>query len=331
MQVAPTLRVGGLEGVVMNIPLRQIDSGKTNIRSGLGDLSDLEASVVQLGLLSPILVRGTQSSRYEVIAGNRRLRVYARLGIPVIPARVIQATDKECYEISLAENVQRRTLDPIEEARAFYNYVCSKQRRGLGYGSISELARRIGKSQEYISNRIGLLRLRESTLREMLGEKKLTVSHVEELVSISNHPVAVKELSDLIANHRISVRVLERSVQLIKCGVETNRALELAKIESSMRLESKPSDRGNDRVSGLLGKTKRILEYALSYIDTTLPELGDEPGTCEDWVDRVRLPVHRAIDGVIACQKTHGRVVKSGHPLQHPLSRRRMAHTVSCE
>jgi ParB family chromosome partitioning protein len=308
-------------GEIVEIPLNLIDPGRINIRSSLGDLDDLKDSVAQYGLLSPILVRNVASSRYEVVAGNRRLKVFEDLGFRRIPASIIQAGDKECYEVYLTENVQRQTLDPFEEARAFYNYVCSKGKRGLGYGSVTELAMRIGKSQEYVSNRIGLLRLRKSTLRQMLGERKLTISHVEGLVSISDNPVAVKELSALIATHRISVRVLEKTVQLIKSGVGTARALELARIESGMGLESTSLGCSSDRLNELLRRTKRILEYTLSYIDTTLPELEKEPATYRCLVENVRLPIHKAIDGAIACQKRHRRINIEGENSQEAIGK----------
>ncbi|MDA4124643.1 MAG: ParB/RepB/Spo0J family partition protein [Thaumarchaeota archaeon] len=290
-------------GETADILLYLIHSGKPNTRSNLGDLEGLGDSISQHGLINPILVRRVGASRYEVVAGSRRLKTFERLGYPSIPAIIIEADDKKCFEISLTENVQRQTLDPLDEARAFYDYVCSKEEDGLGYGSITQLAKRIGKSQEYVSNRIGLLRLPKSTLRQLLGERKLSVSHVEELASISENPMAVKELADLIATRRISVRVLEKAVQLIKNGLETARALDLAEVESDMRLESTELDQDPDLVNMLMKRSKRVLEAALSYLDNTAPELEKEPTIYSYWLENVRLPVHKAIDGAIVCQK----------------------------
>lgn len=291
------------EGKTYEIPLGFIFPSRAAVRSSLGDLDGLKDSISQQGLLSPILVRRIRPSRYEVIAGYRRLKAYRALGLSRIPAKIIEADDKRSFEVFLTENVQHQTLDPLDEARAFYNYVCSKERHGLGYGSVAELARRIGKSQEYVSNRIGLLRLPESTIRQLLSEGKLTVSHIEELASISDNPVAAQELANLIATHRISVRVLEKTVQLIKSGVGTTRALLLAKIESDMRLESTPLNRGSERTKELLQRTKRILEATLSYLDNTLPDLEKEPDIYRYWAENVRRPVHKAIDGTIVCQR----------------------------
>lgn len=274
----------------------------------LRDLAGLRDSIFQHGLFSPILVREVGRSTYEVVVGHRRLKAFEDLGLPTIPAKVIKANDRESYEIFLAENVQRDALDPLDEARAFYDYACSEERHGLGYGSITELAKRIGKSQEYVSNRISLLRLPESTLRQLLDEKKLTVSHMEELASISNNPTAVKELADLIGSHRISVRVLEKAVQLIRCGIETSRAVELAEIESGMKVESSGADRSPDRVITIMRRTKRVLEATLAYLDNTSPELEGEAPVYRYWLENVRLPVHRAIDGAIVCMKRTGAI-----------------------
>jgi ParB family chromosome partitioning protein len=229
--------------------------------------------------------------------------VVADLGLPTIPARVVEADDKECYEIFLVENLQIETLTPIDEAHAFYRYVSSKEKRGLGYGSITELAKTIGKSQEYVSNRIGLLRLRASTLRQLLDEKGLSVSHVEELASISDNRAAVDELSKLVSSNRIPVRVLEKAVRLVRIGVEVSRALELAKIESEMGLASEKSDCETNQLERFLARSKMILESTLSYLDNALSELENEPEVYRYWVKNVRLPVHKAIDGTIVCQK----------------------------
>lgn len=292
---------------VTKIPVTKIHCGKLKIRSTLGDLDELKTSIIKRGLLSPIIVRRLGASDFEVIAGNRRLRACKDLGFPRIFARVVQADDRECLEIFLTENVQRQTLDPVDEAKAFYSYVRSKEKLGLGYGSITELAEKIGKSQAYVSNRIGLLRLQEPVLRQLLDERKLSVSYVEDLASISDHPRAVKELVELVTTHRISIRVLEKAVQLIKCGLGTSRAVSLAEIESDMRLGSTAAEGNPDQVSELLKRTKRVLEATLKYLDETLPELEKKPAICNYWVTNVRMPVHTAIDGTIVCQKRWGR------------------------
>jgi len=292
-----------LGGELVELQLDEIIPGKLDIRSSPGDLDGLETSIISHGLLNPIVVRRIHSSHYEVIAGHRRFQAVSELGLSKIPARVVEANDKESYEIFLVENLQHQTLDPLDEARAFHRYVSSKEENGLGYGSVTELAKRIGKSQAYVSNRISLLRLGESTVRTLLEERGLSVSHVEELASISDNPAGVEELASLIAKKRISVRVLESTIQLLKSGLSTSRALELASIESDLGFSSTQSSQLSNLPEDLLKRTKRVLEATLSYVDSTQPELQTHKVVYYYWARNVRAPIHRAIDGAIICQK----------------------------
>lgn len=100
------------------------------------------SSIQQKGLLEPIVVRPVEKA-FEVVAGNRRFEACKKLGWRSIPCHVVELDDKEAFEVSILENVQRETLNPIEEGRAYRNYVDE-----CGYGGESELARKIGKSQE---------------------------------------------------------------------------------------------------------------------------------------------------------------------------------------
>jgi ParB family transcriptional regulator, chromosome partitioning protein len=109
------------------------------------DFPELINSIHEKGLLQPIIVR-PKGDRFEVVAGNRRLEACRKLKHRKIKAMILEIDDKTAYEIAITENVQRRTLDPLEEAPAFKKY-CDE----YGWGSQSELARKIGKSQEFVS------------------------------------------------------------------------------------------------------------------------------------------------------------------------------------
>ena len=103
---------------------------------------ELTSSIRQQGLLEPIVVRPLDDG-FEVVAGNRRLDACKKAGMRKISCNILYLSDKEAYEVSLIENVQHKTLDAIEEAEAFKSYV-----EEYGYGGESELASRIGKSQQ---------------------------------------------------------------------------------------------------------------------------------------------------------------------------------------
>jgi ParB family transcriptional regulator, chromosome partitioning protein len=165
---------------VEELDIRSIRPSRNSLRSELHSVDELMASVLDVGLLEPIVVRptGERQKGFEVVAGNRRLEACARLGIRKIPSHIVELDERESYEASLIENLQRRTLDPIEEAEAFKRYVDD-----YGYGGASELAKRIGKSVSYISRKIALLKLPDSVKDELLRRRK-TPSIAQEFLSL---------------------------------------------------------------------------------------------------------------------------------------------------
>ena len=130
-----------------------IHPSKCFVRRDNGAVNDLVDSIRQHGLLQPLIVR-PDGSTLELVCGQRRLTACKILRWKTIPCIVREIGEKEAFEISLAENLQHKTLNPIEEAIAFKQYV-----QLAGWGSVHELALKIGKSPEYVSHRIALLRL----------------------------------------------------------------------------------------------------------------------------------------------------------------------------
>lgn len=164
------------------IELNLLVPSRNQVRSSLGDLNELCASIKELGLLQPILVRPS-GSRFEVMCGHRRLEACRRLMKRYVDCIIKDLTDQEAFEISLVENIQRKTLSSIEEAKAFHRYVTE-----FGWGGISDLARRIGKSEEYVSHRILLLSLPEKILA-MVANNDISTSQAQELVWIKENSV----------------------------------------------------------------------------------------------------------------------------------------------
>ncbi|HKT21187.1 MAG TPA: ParB/RepB/Spo0J family partition protein [Nitrososphaerales archaeon] len=285
------------------IPVRLLAKSRAGLRSENEDLGDLERSIERFGLLHPIVVRGTPDSGYEVIAGNRRLSAAKQLGLKTIPAMVVQADDRSAYEMSLIENIQRKMLNPVDEAKAFLNYIRSREADGLGFGSVSELAASIGKSQEYVSNRLSLLRLPEATLRLLVEQKSFTVSHAEGLATIADNTRAVNILSALLSSRRISVRELERAIRMIKGGMEIERAVDLARIESTLIPGQALVQEDENRLLPLMSKSKVMLERVLRYVDNVTNELPERSAARAFWLAKVRSPIHDSIDGVIRSKK----------------------------
>jgi ParB family chromosome partitioning protein len=161
-------------------------------------MDELICSIKEKGLLQPIVVRA-KGKYYEIVAGNRRYKACTTLGWRKIVCHVVELTDKEAFEVSLIENMQRRDMDPIEEAHAFKNYVLT-----FGWGGISELAAKIGKSVSYVDKRIRLLDLPNDILDSIL-KFEINRSAAEELLSLRDNNVQSK-LAQVIRERRLSSR-----------------------------------------------------------------------------------------------------------------------------
>jgi ParB family transcriptional regulator, chromosome partitioning protein len=152
--------------------------------------------------LQPILVR-TLDGYFEVVAGNRRYCACKALGWKKIACHIIELDDKEAFEVSLIENIQRMTLSPLDEATAFKAYVTD-----FGWGGVTDLASRIGKSLSYITKRIKLLNLPSDVLESIMN-RRLDPSLAEELLSVKDGNKQ-SVLANLIADRRLSLRMTRK-------------------------------------------------------------------------------------------------------------------------
>lgn len=170
-------------------------------------LEELSNSIRLHGVFTPILVKKAVKG-YELIAGERRLRASKLAGLKEIPAIVVAFSDKEMMEISLLENIQREDLNVIEEALALSNLVDK-----LGYTQ-EQLAKQIGKSREYVTNTLRLLKLPQ-IVQGYVVDKKLTMGHVRALLALDNEEDII-----LAAKHamkeQLSVRAVEKLVKEMK-------------------------------------------------------------------------------------------------------------------
>lgn len=144
------------------IDILLLDPSPGQPRKDFGDLSDLVSSIKERGVLEPILVRQLEN-RYQIIAGERRYRAALEAGLTRVPCVVLDVDDRGVLEISLIENLQRRDLDPFEEADGIQNLVATL---GLTH---EEAARRLGRSRTALTESLTLARIpaavRERCLR----------------------------------------------------------------------------------------------------------------------------------------------------------------------
>ena len=172
-------------------------------------LKELAASVKQHGILQPVIVtksvkdisRG-QQVEYQLVAGHRRLAAAKMAGLPTIPAIVRDSTDQQRLELALVENIQRTDLNALERAKGF------KQLQEEFDLTHEEIARKIGKSREYVSNSLRLLNLPEEVKRS-LSQGKITEGHARTIAGIKN-PAAQKALFDEMIANNLSVRQVEQ-------------------------------------------------------------------------------------------------------------------------
>ena len=164
------------------------------------ELRELANSIKEKGIIQPILVTRTKDG-FQLIAGERRLRAAQKAGLDTIPAWVRDASPSEALELALVENLQRKDLNPIEEASAYQELM---QRFDLTQEGLST---RIGKDRSTIANFLRLLRL-PSIIQQDLIDNQLTTGHARVLVSIES-PSAQRTLRDLIVKKALSVRQTE--------------------------------------------------------------------------------------------------------------------------
>jgi ParB family chromosome partitioning protein len=166
----------------------------------------LADSIKKIGVLVPILVRPRKSGRFEIVAGNRRLKACKILGWKKISCKVLELDDRSAFEASLIENVQRNTLTLIEEALAFRKYV-----NEFGWGGVSELAHKLSKSIGYVSKRMRLLELPHDVL-DLISKSEISVSTAEELLCITDRDKQSK-IAKITVNRALSSKKLRRMIK----------------------------------------------------------------------------------------------------------------------
>lgn len=167
-------------------------------------LQELSESIQQHGVFTPILVKKSISG-YELVTGERRLRASKMAGKDTIPAIIVDFDDQQMMEIALLENVQREDLNIIEEAKAYEQLI-----KRLNYTQ-EQLAHRIGKSREHITNTLRLLKLPEN-VQNYVVTKQLSMGHARALLGLKNADMMEKVAKQAIAQG-MSVRKVEQLVK----------------------------------------------------------------------------------------------------------------------
>lgn len=166
-------------------------------------LKELAVSIKEHGVIQPIIVRNI-GNKYEIIAGERRYKASALAGLTKIPAIVRNLDDKESSKVALLENLQRKNLNPIEEARTYQKIL------ELDQMTQEELAKTMGKSQSAVANKLRLLSLSDE-VQDALLKEKISERHARALLAVDNQEKQKQLLNKIIAN-KMTVRELEEEI-----------------------------------------------------------------------------------------------------------------------
>lgn len=177
------------------------------------ELDELAQSIKEKGVIQPLIVTlDSVNNRYELVAGERRLRASKLVGLTHVPVVVIDVDDENTLlELALIENIQRTDLNPIEEADAYRKLI-----EKFGYTQ-EETAKRVGKQRSTITNLLRLLKLPESIQKD-ISNGVLSEGHGRVLVRLTDEPLKMLEARDAIVNNGLSVRQTEKLLRKISAS-----------------------------------------------------------------------------------------------------------------
>lgn len=236
----PTVPEGAREvEEIVELPLEKIEPGPFQARQDFDDesISELAASIKTHGVMQPVVVRPVGEDRYQLIVGERRWRACRQAGLQNIPAVIRRVDDLVSSEMMLIENVQRKDLNPLEEAQAYKRLI---EEFGL---TQDEISRRVGKSRPFISNTLRLLQL-PPEVQALMAKGFLSAGHGKVLLGLSS-PTQQSRLAEEIVRRGLSVRDTEKEAQRLQGAKKDSKGasqkknsqqdLELADLEERLR------------------------------------------------------------------------------------------------
>jgi len=258
-----------IAGIIEDIDIYKIKQPPEYYRSSSSNIVELANSIRQKGLLQPIIVRTRRDGWFEIVAGNRRLQACKSLGWRKIICHIVELDDKQAFEISLIENIHRKTLNPVEEAYAFRSYV-----KDLGWGGISDLAAKIGKSISYVDKRLKLLELPPEIV-ESISNSRMSPSVGEELCFVHD---ADKQLAfaKIAADQKLSSR---------QARILVKRSQDLSSIDESSSIAT---------LAEIYEKSQRSFDKSITALKIAMNRMGAIiEQTEQDWVVHEILMQHR--------------------------------------
>ena len=256
---------GTTKRTVQEVGLEQINAGRFQPRENFNEesLNELTESIKKHGVLSPILVRELGLNKYEVIAGERRLRASLKAGLETIPCLIDQKKDQDALESALIENLQREDLNAVEEARGY-----DRLKREFGLTQ-DEVATSTGKARSTIANSLRILSLPQKVL-DYLAAGKIEKGHAKLLASLDAKEA--EQAAENIVKNKLTVRDLSKTSSTNKKNKQTKeKQTDVLLIEQEMSdsfghqisIEAKNKQKGVVQISY---KTSDELETIISKI-----------------------------------------------------------------
>lgn len=252
---------------IVNIPINEIAPSPVQVRQFYDNLSlcELAKSIEEYGVIQPITVRKTEDGTYELVSGERRLRASVIAGLDTIPCIVIEADIKKSAVFSLLENLQREDLSFFEVAQSYKSLI---REQGL---TQEELARKVGKSQSTISNKLRLLKL-SPKVRRRIKEYSVSERHARCILAVPDEEMQL-EIIGQVYRGKLNLKQTET---LVEEYLEKNQ-----KTLSEIKLK-------NDSLA-FLGTVRRAVEtMRKNGVDANIQKLDRDWGT--EYVIEIKQP-----------------------------------------
>lgn len=247
------------EGELHEIPLELIERNPYQTRMVRDDaqLKELADSIRAHGVMQPIIVRAATGGKFQLIAGERRLKGSEKAEKRTIPALVKQVSDQQALEMTIIENLQREDLNPMDQARAY-------ERLAREFHMTQEqMAQRTGKDRTTIANYLRLLKLPGKVQMELSHNFKITFSHAKLLLMLDTEE-QISKAAEMIVRHNLSVLKTEELVYNMRTPVVKPQAA-LRVVDPNVREAELALQRAlgcRVRIRDRKGKGKIIIEYA---------------------------------------------------------------------
>lgn len=271
------------EKKVIEIPIISIRPCKNQARIYFkrDEMQELAISIRENGILQPLTVRRVSKNEYELIAGERRLRAASMCGMKSVPCIVVSCDEGQATIFSLLENLQRENLNIFEEAEGIRKLIITC---GL---TQMEAARKLGKRQSTVANKLRLLRLTREE-RDYITRSDLSERHARALIKIDDETTRKLALSEVISSG-LNVKQTEKLVEKMLSDVPAKKAKQTTKIiYKDIRIFVNTISKAIDTMksSGINASSEKnetddYIEYFVRIPKTAIPQMTAEPNTSE--------------------------------------------------